>query len=55
MIQVCSRWIAEKLTHTGVTVDVELVSGPAGAPEPSLSVDAEVLTGSTQCLALVHI
>lgn len=44
-----------KLTHAGVTVDVELVPGPAPALERSPSVDAMVVTGSEQSQALVHI
>lgn len=46
---------AEKLTHAGATVDVELVAGPAGALERPASVDAKVLTGPTQRQALIHI
>ncbi len=37
----CQEW----LTHTGVAINVQLVAGPAGALERSLSVDANVLTG----------
>lgn len=59
MTLVCRRdfttTFAEKLTHAGVTVDVELVAGPAGALERPASVDAKVLTGSTQRQALIHI
>lgn len=47
--------VGEKLTHTGVTVDVELVAGPAGALERSLGVDANVLTGSVHRQTLVYI
>lgn len=46
---------AEKLTHTGLTVNMELVPGPAGALERPASVEAKVLTRSTQCQALIHI
>lgn len=41
--------------HTGVAINVQLVAGPAGALERSLSVDANVLAGPIKCQTLIHI